>query len=153
MRRLRRDAACKVIGGSECDFRSRGELTQTVGTSHYRTHRFLARFQLSGLRWGFKESAQHFRAVYWLESGNLRFFAGVDSDGVRSSPVGIVRSKKGRFFSAGIVAASGYTRTVCGFSLRFDFLQGFESMLFADTFSPCCTSERYALKSQATHDV
>src|SRR5258706_12585449 len=38
---------------------------------------------------------------------NLRFFGGVDLDASRSCPVLIARSRRGRFSSASIVAASG----------------------------------------------
>src|SRR6204780_2690035 len=57
---------------------------------------------------GFKESAQHLRAVYSQESESPKFFGDVDLDAARSGPVGIACSRKGRFSSAGIVAASGW---------------------------------------------
>src|SRR5712664_227740 len=57
-----------------------------------------------GLNW----SAQHSREVYSQESRNLRFFVDVDLDAARSCPVGIACSRRGRFSSAGIDAASGW---------------------------------------------
>src|ERR1700722_9218560 len=57
---------------------------------------------------GFRGSAQHLRAVYSLESRSPKFFAGVDLNAARSCPVEIACSRKGRFSSASIVAASGW---------------------------------------------
>jgi hypothetical protein len=54
------------------------------------------------------QSKQHLREVYSQESRNLIFFAGADSDAARSCPIRIVSNRKGRFSSAGIVAASGW---------------------------------------------
>jgi hypothetical protein len=58
-------------------------------------------------RCGLNRSAQHSREVYSLESRSPKFFAGVDLGAARSCPVGIACSRKGRFSSADIVAASG----------------------------------------------
>src|ERR1700689_4209199 len=57
---------------------------------------------------GFRGSAQHLRAVYSLESESPKFYADVDLDAARSCPVGIACSRKGRFSSASIDAASGW---------------------------------------------
>src|SRR6266436_560177 len=57
-----------------------------------------------GLNW----SVQHLREVYSRESESPKFFADVDLDAARSRPVGIACSRKGRFSSASIDAASGW---------------------------------------------
>jgi hypothetical protein len=57
-----------------------------------------------GLNW----SAKHLREVYSQESESPKFFADVGLDAARSCPAGIVCSRKGRFSSASIDAASGW---------------------------------------------
>src|SRR6266481_2078749 len=57
-----------------------------------------------GLNW----SAQHLREAYSQETESPTFVADVDLDATRSCPGRIAFSRRGRFSSAGFVAASGW---------------------------------------------
>src|SRR3989442_3924517 len=76
-----------------------------IPTTTY-TEALSTRNKMSGYAGGLNWSAQHMREVYSLDSRNLRSFAGVGLDAARACPVGIACSRRGPFFSAGIVAAS-----------------------------------------------
>src|SRR5271167_5210753 len=67
-----------------------------------------ANASMSGKSGDLNGSPQHLLAVYSRESESPTFFADVDLNAARSCPVGIACSRKDRFSSASIDAASGW---------------------------------------------